>query len=428
MSDFIVKIGLDGKSSFFPTIEKMNRETRLLTASFSSFDKLLSGLKSGAGAIGLIAVNNQLKEIIERADQINDRSKAFNLDTNTVQRIDNVIGFDKAQGALNKLAEAQQKVLSGDDKDFKVLKAFAELGVSLEDLQRKEFQQVFEQIADAMNRAEISGKKLAAVRDILGKDSSSLIQGFQKGLNSKQANSGLLSEEDLKLLDAMKDQQKTNSIVTVWKEFASVAGIFGNMLKTGITSIPDSVRYILQDPRERSEQNIQNFRARQQQERLDARDKKRAEDQAKAAADKAKAEKDAEKAKEKADKIAEQTSKLRAENEAKILELFREQLPAEERRLSLTRERLALQKQIDAETDPLKREKLVKQLLSVNEAELGMRQESNARYQIASDSLSRIGLFRGGSDSVNFTARQQLDELKAIKTAIRSLEERSRED
>lgn len=221
-SDLLIRISADGKQ-FFPTIERMAKETKLLTKSLGGLSALTQGIGGFVGVLGLNEANRKLDEMVDKADSIKDRANALNLTTDLVQRIENASGgdFEKSRSGLEKLAEAQQKVLSGEDKDFKISKQFAELGISLDDIKKKNFAQLFEQIADSMERAAISGQKIAALRDILGKSGGRLVEAFQKGLSGPEATNFILSPEEIERLASFKSAEQRSRLRSLVKQFAT---------------------------------------------------------------------------------------------------------------------------------------------------------------------------------------------------------------
>jgi hypothetical protein len=417
-SDLLIRISADGKS-FFPTIEKMNRETRVLTESLGQLDKITTGIGGLAGALGIKAISDSIDELVERADTIKDRANALGLSNQTVQKISNVTDFDQARSGLEKLADAQQRVLTGDDKDFKVVKAFAELGVTLDDLKKKNFQQLFDQIADSTERAAISGAKLTALKDILGKGGGRLVEGFQKGFNGGQANSFLLDDSQIKQLGDLKDMKR--SVGGFWSELGAIAKVRLSQIEIGLLSLPDSARYILSDPVALSRDAQGNAKAKANQSRLDIVDSEKAKKQVEAA-EAAEKEK---KAQEDAKKIQEKAGELKQHNEERLNRLYRDGLSIDQRKLQISKERKLLQDQILKETDPIKREQLVNRDLDLMEENNRIKPSSQKSITLAhrpdADELAKIGLFRGGYDRTQSIQEKSERHLKNAVDELRKL-------
>lgn len=413
--DFLVSIKLDGKG-FFPTIQEMTKETEKLKSSLGALDGFLGKIKGVGAAVGLYAISDAIKQLIERADQIKDRSNALNLSTTRVQQIGNVTDFDQARSAIEQLAQAQQAILSGKDQDDTKLKAFAQLGVTLDDIKKKDFPALFDQLADSINRVAINGARLTAIKEIFGKSGGRLVEGFQKGLDSDAANRGVLTESDIEGLAKTKEDIKGSRTLGLIKDMLTGgAGFAGRLFASNLRSseiIGGATAQVVLGG-ETGSDGAQQYRARIQQEKLDERARTRAE----AAIKEKEAKEQAEKEAEKQQRIKEATEKMRLENEEKLDSLFRKSLSVEERKKQIAKERSDIQRDMLRTGDEQKRQELIAKDLRLADEAQGLKRTTS--YRIETDSLSRIGLFRGGSGDVLGTAiRQQLDELRGIHRGI----------
>lgn len=416
-----IRANVDRFSSGFA---QMRKDTELFKRSMNGVSSVISGLRGGLAAVGLTVFNNSVDKLIEKADAVKDRAEALNVSKSLVQQIGNVVDIDRATTAMEKLAEAQQKITSGDDKDFKLTKHFAELGVTLEDIKSKNFEQLFLQIADSMNRTASSGAKITAMRAILGRGSGApLIEGFQKGLNSSQANAGIMSDETIDELSRMKDERKV------------AGGFLSDMMLgpkslwakviTGLSVLPRIPGAIIDDATGQKDAEIsQEVRAKRMQEKLSPRDAERARKQIEQAQADAKSAKD----KEKLAKVQERADAMRLQNREKLNDLLRSEMTAEQRINAIKKERLELQKQINSESDPLKKQKLLSRDLELRGDLSQLRKASeNGSRMIEGDSMAKRGLFIGSTPSPIRQIEHQTIILKKVEKHLADLNKKADE-
>lgn len=421
-SDFLVSIRLDGKG-FFPTIQQMTKETNALKSAFGSFDSLLSGVRGLGASIGIFAVANAVKSFSDRLDQLKDTADALGLSTTRTQQIGNVTDIDQARGAIEQLAAAQQAVLTGKDQDSSKLKAFAELGVTLDDIKRKDFPGLFNQLADSIGRAEISASKLVAIKEIFGKSGGRLVEGFQKGLDGAAANRNIISEEEVARAASDKEARKNSSVYELLGSLTTSATGTAAKAFTGLVQLPDllargtrDIFFGRPDSFSGAEQRAINQRG---QEKIDARQKEKAEASIKQKEAEEKAEKESTKQAEKQKQVKDATAKAQLENREKLQQLFNGEMTSEEKKLSIARQRAEIQKQILSTTDELKKAQLIGQDLDLAKEGLN---KSGGKYSISGDRLSKIGLFRGGGgDVMGSILNRQLSELRGINVGVQKL-------
>jgi hypothetical protein len=145
----------------------------------------------------------------------------------------NVGDINKTGNALEKVAEIQAKILAGEDGDLKLTRAFAELGVSLDSIKGKNHHQIFFQIAESLKDAEVSAEKLNAIGTILGGKGDDLLPMFRKGLDSAEANAGVVSNNDVE--DFIKLQHEAQKALVPTKEFWSI-------VKTGAANLKEVLK------------------------------------------------------------------------------------------------------------------------------------------------------------------------------------------
>ncbi len=215
----------------------------------SHFKDVLSGnaltnmFSKGLKLVGLGAVAEIGKEL---ADKFNERVREIRLDTmrtgldaQTVQKIQNLESATDAQGAyehaLIHTAEKQQAVKDGGESGAKALENFAKLGVSAADVQSKSYQELTQQVFKYLGTVEVTGEKIAALREIFGRSGPALIPAAKMGMDSNAAEKGLISDEDLESVYAHKKaMSETNAI---WADMTKNAGHFFSMVFDGVKEL-----------------------------------------------------------------------------------------------------------------------------------------------------------------------------------------------
>jgi hypothetical protein len=244
IADFVVKLGLNTKT-FHGGIEDAKKDVQSLTATIDSATSRIGGafskLKSFGGVIrgGVLGgilfgegkfIHDQMNAVLEKAKEIKRGTAETGFDAGTFQRVGNVLGKnDIGEGEMGKslkdVAEAMDKIRSGEDTGGKLAADFAELGVSLDDIKRKNHQQVWLEIAENMKHAEMNARKLTALGNVMGGKAFEMLPAFREGFDSAAANRGVLSDEDLE--KAARYKQLIGGINSVWTDFKNNVGSIG---------------------------------------------------------------------------------------------------------------------------------------------------------------------------------------------------------
>ena len=136
-----------------------------------------------AGALSVGAVTNGLNSLLEKADGIDALAKRFDLTAEAVQSIQFAADQSGASAesmfvALKKINIAQQEALGGS-KDM--IEAFAGLGVTIEDLQSKNFEQIFYQIGQRVNGASLESVRMGDAIKVMGKSGDQVLGAMRDG-------------------------------------------------------------------------------------------------------------------------------------------------------------------------------------------------------------------------------------------------------
>ena len=193
-------------------------------ATFSSglAGKVQSGFANGIlgvlpGLQGKIAALFDPSAILEKLSQLQDRAKQVKLgsirsqlSTDEFQKIDKTlqsVGLDAstAVNAIKHIASAQDDVkngsLDGTKNTAKLVHAYAQLGVTLDDINNKTPQQLFKQIADSMKdvaeSGKVTGEQMGAIVDIFGRGAMEMLPVWAKGFDSLAASLGNLDEDKI---------------------------------------------------------------------------------------------------------------------------------------------------------------------------------------------------------------------------------------
>lgn len=168
MADVSLKLGLD----------QGGLQTGLLQAksSISSFAGSVS--KQLAGALSVTAIVSAISSVVDKAGQLQDISDKFGLSAESLQRIGNAAqesggSIQDVATALARIGAAAQEAATRGTKEL--VTAFADIGVTGNDLVRLSPEQLFYRLANAMNDGSLAGKDLATAKQLLGRGFKTLL-------------------------------------------------------------------------------------------------------------------------------------------------------------------------------------------------------------------------------------------------------------
>lgn len=170
-----------------------------------------------AGALSVGAVTNGITSLLEKADGIDALAKRFDLTAEAVQAIQYAADQSGASAesrfvALKKINVAQQEALNGN-KETRA--AFAGLGVTMDDLRSKNFEQLFYQIGNRVNGASLESVKLGDAIKVMGRGGDEVLGAMRDGFSEVARNAkaaGVVIQNDIvKALADAKDKLGTLS-------------------------------------------------------------------------------------------------------------------------------------------------------------------------------------------------------------------------
>jgi hypothetical protein len=194
-------------------------------SSVSKFAKQVGGLVAGAFAFDKIVQG--FASAIEKGDQLQDIAEKFGISASKLQLLGNAASVfgsnvEQVSAGLNKLSLAQQKALAGDSG---LQASFAEVGLSLEDLQKMKPEDILLRISDSFASGANNGRQFIIVNELLGKAQTDLIKVLNQGSTAimEQGEAmGVLSDDQIASLSEMSDAIKTLQI-TLQNAFGQMA-------------------------------------------------------------------------------------------------------------------------------------------------------------------------------------------------------------
>ena len=165
-----------------------------------------------AGALSVGAVTNGINALLEKADGIDALAKRFDLTAEAVQSIQYAADQSGASAeamfiGLKKVSMAQQEALGGN-KDLAA--AFSNLGISIDDLKTKTFEQIFFQIGKNVNGASLATVKLDDAIKVFGKSGDQVLgamrDGFAEVAEGAKAAGVVIANETVSRLAKANDE------------------------------------------------------------------------------------------------------------------------------------------------------------------------------------------------------------------------------
>ena len=136
----------------------------------TSFGKAALGLAGlGGGLAGFVA---GIDNILAKAGQLQDVSDAFNVSSESIQRLANVgvtanLSIEEIGSKLGKLGKAAQDAAGGNTN---LAKTFEKIGVTGQQLVSLSPEQLFNKLREAVSSGALAGEDLKVVNDLLARD------------------------------------------------------------------------------------------------------------------------------------------------------------------------------------------------------------------------------------------------------------------
>jgi len=169
-------------------LKGLSKDAQRMRANFNTaFNKIgtgasraFMGLSTAAAAAGA-SIAYLTKNSIDAVGDTNDFAKSLGLTYNELRKIQFAAGqagvdSEALNASFAKMSDTLGSAMGGNAS---AIKAFENIGLSVEKLQRMSPGQQFEAIANAINKIQDPSQKMAAARDIFGKSGGALISLFE---------------------------------------------------------------------------------------------------------------------------------------------------------------------------------------------------------------------------------------------------------
>ncbi len=189
------KISLDG-SSWEAGMKQVSGGLKKLGGEFAGIKNLI------AGAFTLTAIIDQTKAIVDYGSKIHDLSTRTGISTDALQEFDYAAkqtgsSLDAFVGALRRMTVSQVNAAKADGD---LREGFQALGVSLSDLQSKNPEQLFRQIAEKIRTSDLNANQLAAIIQVMGRSADEILPAMKEGFTDMADEAhkiGAVLEEDV---------------------------------------------------------------------------------------------------------------------------------------------------------------------------------------------------------------------------------------
>lgn len=230
-------LGLDA-NGFDVGVKRAQSTAQKFSASVSS--SLAGAFTAGAVLAGINKLDDMIKALQERAQQIKIGTSQSGFDSTTFQQFDNTLkatgmSADRAFNSLEKLAEATEKIRKGEDAGNKLAESFAVFGITMDDIRRKDYRTLFFEISAAMKSMAVDAQSLGALGNLLGGKAGDLVPAMKMGFDSTIANRGVMDRSDLEELEKLNKLALEST--APWKTFGNEVLLALTKMKTGLLQL-----------------------------------------------------------------------------------------------------------------------------------------------------------------------------------------------
>lgn len=437
-ADFIIRIGLNssnftaGKNKTVSDIQQIDVALHKLM----NFDAASALAGTGIGALlfkGFQKANAEVDKLIEKADRLKTAHARTGIDTMRLQQGENLANANSASPdtlvtSTEKVADAMQSIRDGADDGAKLQLSFARLAVTLDDIKRKNHQQVFFQIFENLKNMEMTTERIAALKDIFGKNAGELIPMAREGMDSKVANRGVLSDSDIEELDQLKRLNAEAN--ATWGPFLKEIAMGVGKSWSGLKAFPSIIAGYVSGPEDTSGDANLKSNAKKMAE-IQTR---KAEAEARKAAEKKKKDDLEKKAKEIATRMAQEQERAQREEVQSARPSARRGILANRNRAIAARlENIDTQIRINGDPDgslALERQRLLndrsENRRGITEADRSIKGVSLLQEGVSD--RQRVGLFTGRADNSHIhlsrlvdAQQTQITELRTVVNELRGL-------
>ena len=223
VANLLIRIGADGKNLS------------------SGINKSIGSLKGLYGALAGGTAAAFSKALLDAASEYEDMHKKTGLAVETLQKWNSALkkGGATIDDAVIATTFLQKAIAAAADGGKEAEHAFSVLGVSMQDLKTKSYDQIFMQIAKAIEEMPNDSRVTAAALAVLGKGGQNLFAAFREGFQDNVNNARALRAEFVLL---GKEMEESGKKMKGWMKWAGSEAILGG--RTVGLSLWDQVKAI----------------------------------------------------------------------------------------------------------------------------------------------------------------------------------------
>lgn len=201
-------------------------------ADFAQFAEQAAGTLAasfGAGAVleGIRAMAERAKAILADAAQTGSTTQDIQLLGNAAERTNS--SLEAVVGSLSKLTKSAQ--LAATEGNKAMIESFKRLGISVDDLRNKTSAELFYQIADGIREGKDEGNQMVDVMALMGRGAAEMLPILQKGAEGIKD----LGHEGLVI-----DKQQLEDLKTIEESWKAVT-VFGERFLSTLLKIGESL-------------------------------------------------------------------------------------------------------------------------------------------------------------------------------------------
>lgn len=198
---------------------------------------MLAGGITAAVAAATAMAASKFRQLVDKLDDLGKRARGFGMTAEQIQGIDEAarksnISLEAVGGSISRVfdtvANARNGVKSAVD-------ALAKVGVTVEELSGISSYQIFEKLVKAVSDIPDPTERASAAMDVFGKalaKNTAFFQDFQQNVDAFKASGRLISDEDVKAAEQIKDymaeiEASWNAILIKTGAIKTVAGGMG---------------------------------------------------------------------------------------------------------------------------------------------------------------------------------------------------------
>ena len=251
LGSLIVDIGADVarlRNDMNKAQQTVNSSVGRIQATARSATRALSGVGGAlVAAFSVRGLSRFVSETADALDEVGKLSQRLGITTEAVSRLQFVasqsgISFETLRGSLERLGKRAALAAAGQ-KSF--ADAFALVGLEAENFVNLPLDEQLLVIADAINKAQGSSQKLAAVSRILGDESRALVQAFGEGADGIQRLNDRADELNITVTETQA--KLAAEFNDTWDETARIFQAVGRELAVTVLPLLKSLGEVVRD-------------------------------------------------------------------------------------------------------------------------------------------------------------------------------------